>query len=118
MPLGLLPLGTGGADGWLLNDGLVSLGTGGGRVTAGVIADDMSVGANYAGGIREESLKMRSHTFFPIEDIAQPARAPAAPAAELTSVLSAPPFGVLMPRVGGSSPGRVVSGYSPSVKPD
>jgi hypothetical protein len=53
-----------------------------------------------------------------IEDIAQPARAPAAPAAELTSVLSAPPFGVLSPRVGGSSPARVVSGYSPLAEPD
>lgn len=49
MPLGLLLLGTGGADGWLLNVGLVSLGTGGGRVPAGVIVDSMSVGANYAG---------------------------------------------------------------------
>jgi hypothetical protein len=49
MPLGLLPLATGGADGWLLNVGLVSLGTGGGRVPVGVIADSMSVGANYTG---------------------------------------------------------------------
>ena len=48
MPLGLLPLGTGGADGWPLNGGLVSFGTGGGSVSAGVMADDMSVGANYA----------------------------------------------------------------------
>jgi hypothetical protein len=118
MPLGLLPLGTGGASGWLLNVGLVSLGTGGGRVPAGVIADSMSVGANYAGNIRKERHKMRSHTFFPIEDIAQPARAPAAPAAELTSVLSAPPFGVLRPRVGVSSPAGVVSGYSPLAEPD
>jgi hypothetical protein len=68
--------------------------------------------------IRKEKHKTRSHTFFPIEDIAQPARAPAAPAAELTSVLSAPPFGVLRPRVGGPSPARVVSGYSPLAEPD
>ena len=114
----MLPLATGGADGWLLNVGLVSLGTGGGKVPAGGIADSISVGANYAGGIRKTRHKMRSHTFFPIEDIAQPARAPAAPAAELTSVLSAPPFGVLRPRVGGPSPARVVSGYSPSAEPD
>jgi hypothetical protein len=116
MPLGLLPLGTGGADG--LNVGLVSLGTGGGRVPAGVIVEIMSVGANYAGDIRKERYKMRSHTFFPIEDIAQPARAPAAPAAELTSVLSAPPFGVLKPRAGGPSSARVVSGYSLLAEPD
>ena len=112
MPLGLLPLGTGGADSWLLIVGLVSFGTDGGRVPAGVIGDSMSVGANYAGKIREERHKTRSYTFFPKEDIAQPARAPAAPAAELTSVLSVPPFGVLSPRVRGSSPARVVSGYS------
>lgn len=61
---------------------------------------------------------MSSHAFLPIEDIAQPARAPAAPAAELTSVPSAPPFGELRPRVGGPSPARVVSGYSPSAGPD
>ena len=118
MLLGLLPLGTGGAGGWLLNVGLVSLSTGGGRVPAGVIVDNMSVGANYAGDIRKERHKMRSHTFFPIEDIAQPARAPAAPAAELTRVLSAPPFGVLRPRVGVSSPVEVVSGYSPLAEPN
>lgn len=52
MPLGLLPLGTGGAENWLLDVGLVSLGTGGGRVPTGVIAECISVGANYA-GIRE-----------------------------------------------------------------
>jgi len=113
MPLGLLPLGTGGAGGWPPNNGLVSLGTGGGRVPAGVIADSMSVGANYAEVISKGRHKMKTHTFFPIEDIAQPARAPAAPAAELTSVLSALPFGVLRPRVGGPSPARVVSGYCP-----
>lgn len=118
MPLGLLPLGTGGADGWLLNVGLVSLGTGGGRVPAGDIADTMSVGANYEGDIRKGSDRTRSHTFFPIEDIAHPASAPAAPAAELTSVLSAPPFGVLRPREGGPSSVRVVSGYSPLAEPD
>lgn len=61
---------------------------------------------------------MRSHAFFPIEDIAQPARAPAAPAAELTSVPSAPPFVALRPRVAGPSPVRVVSGYNPSAEPD
>ena len=66
---------------------------------------------------RKERYEMRSHTFFPIEDIAQPARAPAAPAAELTSVLSEPPFGVLRPRVGGPSPARVVSGYGPLAEP-
>ena len=49
LALGLLPFGTGGGDGWLLNVGLLSLGTGGGRVPAGVIADSMSVGANYTG---------------------------------------------------------------------
>jgi hypothetical protein len=118
MALGLLPLGTGGGDCWLLNAGLVSPGTGGGRVPAGVIADSISVGANYAGDMRKERHGMRSHTFFPIEVIAQPARAPAAPAAELTSVLSAPPFGVLRPRVGGPSPARVVSGYSTLAEPD
>jgi hypothetical protein len=97
----------------LLNVGLVSLGTGGGRVPAGDIADTMSVGANYKRYIRKERDRIGSHTFFPIEDIAHPASAPAAPAAELTSVLSAPPFGVLRPRVGGPSSARVVSGYSP-----
>lgn len=56
---------------------------------------------------------MGSHAFLLIEDIAQPARAPAAPAAELTSVPS-----VFRPRVGGPSPARVVSGYSPSARPD
>jgi hypothetical protein len=61
---------------------------------------------------------MRSLAFFPIEDIAQPARAPAAPAAELTSVPSALPFKVLRPRVGGPSSARVVSGYSLSAEPD
>jgi hypothetical protein len=48
MPLGLLPLGTGGADIWVTNVGLVSLGTGGGKDPTGVIADSISVGANYA----------------------------------------------------------------------
>lgn len=118
MPLGLLPFGTGGADSWMLTVGLVSLGTGGGRVPAGVIAGSMSVGANYAEDIREKRCKTRSYTFFPMEDIAQPARAPAAPAAELTSVLSAPPFGVFRPRLGSSSPARVVSGYSTLAEPD
>jgi hypothetical protein len=47
MPLGLLPLGTGGADDWLPNVGLVSLGTGGGKVPTGVISDCISAGANY-----------------------------------------------------------------------
>ena len=61
---------------------------------------------------------MKSLAFFPIEDIAQPARAPAAPAAELTSVPSPPPFGVLRPKVAGSSPLTAVSGYSPSAEPD
>jgi hypothetical protein len=49
MPLGLLLLGTDGAGNWLPNVGLVSLGTGGGRVPTGVIADCISAGANYAG---------------------------------------------------------------------
>lgn len=49
IPLGLLPLGTGGADVWVTNVGLVSLGTGGGRDPTGVIVDSISVGANYAG---------------------------------------------------------------------
>ncbi len=52
---------------------------------------------------------MRGLTFFPIEDIAQPARAPAAPAAELTSVASVPPFGMPRPRAGPST--RAVSGW-------
>lgn len=60
---------------------------------------------------------IRSHAFLPIDDIAQPARAPAAPAAELTRVPSALPFGMLRPRVAGSSPVRVVSGYNPSAEP-
>jgi len=47
MPLGLLPLGTGGADDGLLIVGFVWLGTGGGRVSADVIAACRSVGANW-----------------------------------------------------------------------
>jgi hypothetical protein len=53
MPLGLLPLGTGGGEGWVLCVGLVSLGTDGGRVPAGVIVDNMSVGTNYAADYQE-----------------------------------------------------------------
>ena len=49
MPLGLLPLGTGGADDRLLIVGFVWLGTGGGSVSAGVIAACKSVGANWWG---------------------------------------------------------------------
>jgi hypothetical protein len=50
MPLGLLPLGTGGADGRLPNGGLVSLGTGGGRVPTDGVAARVSVDANYGEG--------------------------------------------------------------------
>ena len=46
----------------------------------------------YEGG---RSTKMRLRGYLPIEDIAQPAKAPAAPAAGLASVDSPPPFGVL-----------------------
>jgi len=38
---------------------------------------------------------MRLRGYLPIEDIAQPAKAPAAPAVGLASVDSPPPFGVL-----------------------
>jgi hypothetical protein len=112
MPLGLLPLGTGGAKDWLLNVGLVSLGTGGGSVSTGAIAACRSVGANCGKILGEkEKHEMVLHAFLPIEDIAQPARAPAAPAAELTSVASPAPFGMLRPR-GESSLAGVVSGCS------
>jgi hypothetical protein len=51
MLLGLLPLGTGGAEDRLLNVGFVSLGTRGGSVSAGVIPACISVGANCRGGL-------------------------------------------------------------------
>jgi hypothetical protein len=60
---------------------------------------------------------MVMHAFLPIEDIAQPARAPAAPAAELTSVASPPPFGMLRPR-GELSLAGVVSGCGSLAGPD
>jgi hypothetical protein len=47
MLLGLLPLGTGGADDRLPIAGFVWLGTGGGRISAGAIAACKSVGANW-----------------------------------------------------------------------
>jgi len=61
---------------------------------------------------------MRLRAFLPIEDIAQPAKAPAAPAAELTSVDSPPPFGVLKPKLGVPSSPEVESGCDPSARPD
>ena len=69
----------------------------------------------YEGG---RSSKMRRRAFLPIEDIAQPAKAPAAPAAELTSVDSPPPFGVLKPKLGVPSSPEVESGCDPSARPD
>ena len=53
MPLGLLPLGTGGADDRLPIVGFVWLGTGGGSASAGVIAACISAGANCLGDVRE-----------------------------------------------------------------
>lgn len=117
IPLGLLLLGTGGADDWLLNIGLVSLGTGGGSVSAGVIDACRSVGANCGRILGREKHGMILYAFLPIEDIAQPARAPAAPAAELTSVASPPPFGMLRPR-GEPSLAGVVSGCGSSAEAD
>lgn len=46
MPLGLFPVGTGGAGTWLLKVGLDSFGTGGRNVSAGAIDDCMSAGVN------------------------------------------------------------------------
>ena len=98
MPLGLLPLGTGGADDWLLNVGFVSLGTGGGDISTCAIAACRSVGANCGVTLGRERHEMKLRAFLPIEESAQPARAPAAPAAELTSVASPPMFGMLRSR--------------------
>lgn len=117
MPLGLLPLGTGGANDWLLNVALVSLGTVGGSVSTDAIAACRSVGANCGRILGREKHGMTLRAFLPIEDIAQPARAPAAPAAELTSVASPPPFGMLRPRGEPSLPG-VVSGCGSLAEPD
>jgi hypothetical protein len=61
---------------------------------------------------------MRLRTFLPIEDIAQPAKAPAAPAAELTSVDSPPPFAMLKPKLGIPSSVEVESGCDPSAMLD
>ena len=61
---------------------------------------------------------MRQCAFLPIEDIAQPAKAPAAPAAELTSVDSPPPFAVLKPKLGIPSSVEVESGCNSSEMPD
>ena len=55
---------------------------------------------------------------LPIQDIAQPAKASAAPVAELTSVDSPPPFGVLKSKLGIPSSANVESGCNPSAKPD
>ena len=51
-------------------------------------------------------------TFFPIDERAHPANAPAAPAAELTNVAWPPPGDVTGNSIGGSSPVSAESGYN------
>jgi len=48
----------------------------------------------------QRSTKARLRAFLPIEDIAQPAKTPATPVAELTSVGSSLPFGMWEPNLG------------------
>jgi len=55
---------------------------------------------------------------LPIQHIARPAKASAAPVAELTSVGSPPSFGGLKPKLGVPSSANVESGCDPSTKPD
>ena len=57
MPLGLLPLGKGGAEDRLRIGGFVWFGTGSGRAPAGVIAACISVGANWWGEMREGEVR-------------------------------------------------------------
>jgi len=61
---------------------------------------------------------MRLRAFLPIQHITQPAKAPAAPVAELTSVDSPPPFGVLEPKLEIPSSADVESGCDPPAEPD